>query len=72
MGDEKSGYRKWMLGKWKNRGNFECTEKRICYEEKQIIDKKLFAEAKIQVAKKLAEKDEIETLTPETDVDNPP
>ena len=61
-----------MHNTWMYRGIIECTEQRLCDQNKQILDKKLLTEAEIQAAQKLAEKDEIKTPTSGIDADNPP
>ena len=45
---EKSrGYQKRMHQQWKDRGNIECTEQRLCDQKKQIEDKTLLTPAEI-------------------------
>ena len=49
--DKPRGYRKRMHQQWKDRGNIECTEQRLCDQKKQIEDKTLLTPAEIEEVK---------------------
>ena len=49
--DKPRGYQKRMHQQWKDRGNIECTEQRLCDQKKQIEDKTLLTPAEIEEVK---------------------
>ena len=49
--DKPRVYQKRMHQQWKDRGNIECTEQRLCDPQKEIEDKTLLAPAEIEEVK---------------------
>ena len=54
--DKPRGYRKRVHQQWKDRGNIECTEQRLCDQKKQIEDKTLLTPAEIEEVKQQVKK----------------
>ena len=44
---------------WQHRGNFECTEQRLCDQKKQIEDKTLLTPAELEEVKAQVEEENI-------------
>ena len=57
--DKPRGYRKRMHQLWQQRGNFECTEQRLCDQKKQIEDKTLLTPAELEEVKAQVEEENI-------------
>ena len=55
--DKPRGYQKRMCQQWKDRGNIECTEQRLCDQKKQIEDKTLLTPAEIEEVKQQVKND---------------
>ena len=55
--DKPRGYQKRMHQQWKDRGNIECTEKRLCDQKKQIEAKTLLTPAEIEEVKQQVKND---------------
>ena len=71
--DQPRGYRKRMHQLWQERGNFECTEQRLCDQKKQIQDKTLLASAELEEVKAQVEEENIqeESTRPTSEEDHP-
>ena len=55
--DKRRGYWKRIYQQWKDRGNIECTEQRLCDQKKQIEDKTLLTPAEIKEVKQQVKSD---------------
>ena len=55
--DKPRGYQKRMYQQWKDRGNIECTEQRLCDQKKQIEDKTQLTPAEIEEVKQQVKND---------------
>ena len=58
--DKPRGYQKRMHQQWKDRGNIECTEQRLCDQKKQIEDKTLLTPAEIEEVKQQVKSDKFQ------------
>ena len=58
---------------WQQRGNFECTEQRLCDQKKQIEDKTLLTSAELEEVKAQVEEENIheESTRPISEEDHP-
>ena len=71
--DQPRGYCKRMHQLWQQRGNFECTEQRLCDQRKQIEDKTLLTSAELEEVKAQVEEENIheESTRPTSEEDHP-
>ena len=71
--DQTRGYRKRVHQLWQQRGNFECTEQRLCDQKKQIEDQTLLTSAELEEVKAQMEEENIqeESTRPTSEEDHP-